>query len=57
VLGTGMVGVRGRVQRAGEVVHIVAYDLIDLSADLASVGAREAEAEQDGIRIRARDFR
>jgi error-prone DNA polymerase len=57
VLGTGMVGVRGRVQRAGEVVHIVAYDLIDLSADLASVGAREVEAEQDGIRIRARDFR
>ena len=63
VLGTGMVGVRGRVQRAGEVVHIVAHDLIDLSADLASVGAREADASdgqsgRDGvIRIRARDFR
>ena len=42
VLGSGMIGVKGRVQREGEVVHIVALELIDMSADLASVGSREA---------------
>ena len=42
VLGAGMIGVRGRVQREGEVVHIVAHHLTDLSAELASVGSREA---------------
>ncbi len=40
VLGSGMLGVKGRVQREGEVVHIVARELIDLSAELASVGSR-----------------
>jgi len=38
-----MLAVRGRIQREGEVVHLVAHHLIDLSADLASVGDREAE--------------
>ena len=42
VLGAGMIGVRGRVQREGEVVHVVAHHLVDLSAELASVGARDA---------------
>ena len=42
VLGAGMIGVRGRIQREGEVVHIVAHHLTDLSAELASVGSREA---------------
>lgn len=37
-----MIGVKGRVQREGEVVHIIAHQLADLSADLASVGSREA---------------
>jgi error-prone DNA polymerase len=36
-----MIAVRGRVQREGEVVHLVAQRLTDLSADLASVGDRE----------------
>ncbi|MCP1201054.1 error-prone DNA polymerase [Notoacmeibacter sp. MSK16QG-6] len=40
VLGSGMLGVKGRVQREGEVVHIVARELIDLSSELASVGSR-----------------
>ncbi|WP_428645621.1 error-prone DNA polymerase [Roseibium sp.] len=40
VLGSGMLGVKGRVQREGEVVHIVARELIDLSSELASVGTR-----------------
>jgi error-prone DNA polymerase len=36
-----MIGVRGRIQREGEVVHLVAHHLTDLSAELASVGARD----------------
>jgi error-prone DNA polymerase len=42
VLGAGMIGMSGCVQREGEVVHIVARRLTDLSADLASIGARDA---------------
>jgi error-prone DNA polymerase len=42
VLTASMLGVVGRIQREGDVVHVVAYKLIDLSAPLASVGGREA---------------
>ena len=42
VLGSGMIGVKGRVQREGDVVHIVAHELIDMSGELASVGSRDA---------------
>jgi len=42
VLGSGMLAVKGRVQREGEVVHIVAHELTDLSALLRSVGDRDA---------------
>ena len=41
VLSAGMLAVRGRIQREGEVVHLVAQQLTDLSADLASVGDRD----------------
>jgi error-prone DNA polymerase len=41
VLSAGMIAVKGRVQREGEVVHLVAYQLSDLSAELASVGGRD----------------
>lgn len=41
-LGAGLIGVKGRVQREGEVIHIVAHQLHDLSGDLASVGSRDA---------------
>jgi error-prone DNA polymerase len=41
VLGASMMGVRGRVQREGEVIHVVAQRLDDLSAMLGTVGARE----------------
>jgi error-prone DNA polymerase len=37
-----MIAVRGRVQREGEVVHLVARRLTDLSAELASVGDRDS---------------
>ena len=42
VMTASMLAVRGRIQREGEVVHLVAYQLTDLSAELASVGARDA---------------
>ena len=42
VLSAGMIGVHGRIQREGEVVHLVAHRLTDLSAELASVGDRDA---------------
>jgi error-prone DNA polymerase len=63
ILSSSMIAVRGRVQREGEVVHLVAHRIVDLSRDLASVGQREmATAEQQGpeaggIRVKARDFR
>ena len=41
VLGASMMGVRGRVQREGEVVHVIAHRLDDLSPLLATVGARD----------------
>lgn len=42
VLSASMMAVRGRIQREGEVVHLVAERITDLSADLASVGSRDA---------------
>ncbi|WP_287095239.1 OB-fold nucleic acid binding domain-containing protein, partial [Mesorhizobium sp.] len=42
VLSASMMAVRGRIQREGEVVHLVAQRLTDLSAELASVGQRDA---------------
>ena len=41
VLAARMMAVRGRVQREGDVVHLVAHQLTDLSAELASVGDRD----------------
>ena len=40
ILSAGMVAASGRVQRDGEVVHLVVCRLTDLSADLASIGQR-----------------
>jgi hypothetical protein len=42
VIGASMLAVRGRIQREGAVVHLVAHQLTDLSADLATVGSRDA---------------
>jgi DNA polymerase III alpha subunit len=41
ILSSGMLGVRGRIQREGEVVHLVVHQLTDLSSALASVGERD----------------
>jgi error-prone DNA polymerase len=46
VMGASMMAVQGRVQREGEVVHVVAQRLADLSADLARVGEREGAFPQ-----------
>lgn len=42
LLSAKMLAVRGRIQREGEVVHLIAQQVTDLSADLAGVGRREA---------------
>ena len=42
VLSARMMAVRGRIQREGEVVHLVAHRIGDLSSELASVGQRDA---------------
>ena len=42
VIAASMIAVRGRIQREGEVAHLVAYQLTDLSAELATVGSRDA---------------
>ena len=36
-----MIACRGRVQREGEVIHVVVEHLTDLSQELRSVGARD----------------
>ncbi|QWK81513.1 error-prone DNA polymerase [Ochrobactrum sp. BTU1] len=41
VLGGGMIGIKGRVQREGDVIHIVAHHITDLSSELAGIGNRE----------------
>jgi error-prone DNA polymerase len=41
ILSARMMAVHGRIQRAGEVVHLVAHRLTDLSNALASVGDRD----------------
>jgi error-prone DNA polymerase len=41
ILSAGMLGVDGRIQREGDVVHLVAQQLTDLSESLASIGNRE----------------
>ncbi|SDH22192.1 error-prone DNA polymerase [Pelagibacterium luteolum] len=42
ILSAGMISVRGKIQREGEVVHLVAHHIHDLSPNLASVGERDA---------------
>ncbi len=45
ILGASMMGVRGQVQREGEVIHVIAQRLEDLSPMLASVGNRRDVAD------------
>lgn len=41
VLGSTMMAINGRIQREGEVVHLVAQQLFDLSHDLSSLADRD----------------
>jgi error-prone DNA polymerase len=41
VLGAGMIGVEGQLQREGSVCHLVAHRLIDLTGALHRIGGRE----------------
>jgi error-prone DNA polymerase len=41
ILSAAMMAVHGRIQREGEVVHLVAHRVSDLSESLASVGSRD----------------
>jgi error-prone DNA polymerase len=42
ILSAGMMAVHGRIQREGEVAHVVAQQLTDLSSQLGSVGDHDA---------------
>jgi error-prone DNA polymerase len=50
-IASGLLAVRGYVQREGEVVHLIARSLEDLSQSLTQIGGGEA------IALRSRDFR
>ena len=41
ILSSGMIGCRGRLQKEGEVIHVIAEHLVDLSHLLRSVGDRD----------------
>ena len=62
VMGAPMIAVKGYIQREGEVVHIVAQHLTDLSADFATIGRRgdavqpETREAVQTIRVKSRDF-
>ncbi|MHC2298008.1 DNA polymerase III alpha subunit [Rhizobium mongolense] len=43
VLGASMIAINGRVQREGDVVHLVAQQVFDLSGDLSGLADRDAE--------------
>ncbi|MEF9605342.1 OB-fold nucleic acid binding domain-containing protein, partial [Paracoccus sp. PXZ] len=41
ILSSSMIAIYGRIQREGEVVHLVAHRITGLSRELASVGERD----------------
>ncbi|MGO7207677.1 hypothetical protein ACCT30_42470, partial [Rhizobium ruizarguesonis] len=43
VLGASMIAINGRIQREGDVVHLVAQQAFDLSVDLSGLADRDAE--------------
>lgn len=36
-----MIAARGRIRREGEVVHLVTHRVVELSAELATIGSRD----------------
>ncbi len=55
-LGAHLLGVEGRIQREGDVVHLVAYKLHDLGAALSSLQDRGADAGDLSWARRSRNF-
>lgn len=43
VLGASMLSVYGKLQREGEVVHLIAREVFDLTSELATVGGRDGQ--------------
>lgn len=43
VLGSSMMAIQGKIQREGEVVHLIARQLFDLTGDLSGLADRDAE--------------
>jgi error-prone DNA polymerase len=71
VMGTAMLGVKGMLQREGDVIHVIADRLEDRGALLQSVGERQfphrfdpgdsakgtaPDPREAGIRVKSRDF-
>ncbi len=57
ILSAAMMAVYGRIQREGEVVHLIAHRLTDLSPELGRIGERNAAGNPDRIKVQARNFR
>ncbi|MCB8822493.1 error-prone DNA polymerase [Microvirga rosea] len=67
ILTNGMLGCRGRVQREGQVIHVIAQWFIDYSDLLRSVGQRGGGQQPDslvvsssgvsGIQVKSRNFK
>jgi error-prone DNA polymerase len=65
-LGARLMAVNGKIQREGEVVHLVAQRMFDLSEDLSSLASREVFGEEsrnstqglddEVIRLKSRNF-
>ena len=56
VLGSGLLGVEGRIQREGDVIHVISQRLANLSDLLASLGDAP-EADEATLPVRSRSFR
>jgi error-prone DNA polymerase len=64
VLAGQMLGIKGRLQKEGEVVHLVALEITDLSALLADVGNRDfdqpdgavADRSVEKLSVKSRNF-
>jgi error-prone DNA polymerase len=54
ILSAGMIAAKGRLQREGEVVHLIAQELFDLSGLLRSVGECGEPARMNGGENKAR---
>jgi error-prone DNA polymerase len=59
ILAAKMMAARGVIQREGEVVHLIAHKITDLTDKLAEIGARDCAGEHRHgreLRVKARDF-